>query len=213
MARVAATILAGAPSDFAERISRIKLFVEILHVDIADGIFVPAKTIGIGQVYGLSQAELHLHLMVEHPELYLESAISLDPALVILHFESTGDLSKLIAELKAANIRTGLAIKLETTIEQVKNLLPDIDHLLVFTGNLGFNHGEFHGECLEKIQQAKRYKSDLEIGVDGGINQETARLAIEAGANLLNSGSFIHDSADPEAAYLGLKAIAQGTIA
>jgi ribulose-phosphate 3-epimerase len=213
MARIAATVLAGTPSDYAERVNRVKSFAEILHVDVADGVFVPAKTVGIGQVYGLSSAELHLHLMVEHPELYIESAISLEPALVILHFESAGDLTGLFQELKAADIRAGLAIKLETTIEQVKNLLPQVDHLLVFTGTLGYNHGEFHAECLEKIQQAKRYKPELEIGVDGGVDQATSRLAIEAGANLLDCGSFIHDSADPEAAYLGLKAIAQGTIA
>jgi ribulose-phosphate 3-epimerase len=95
-------------------------------------------------------------------------------------------------------------------IEQVEDILPTIDHLLVFTGKLGHNGGEFRADCLEKIEQARAINPNLEIGVDGGLNQETSRLAVEAGANLLDVGSFIHDAEDPEISYVAVQAIAEG---
>jgi len=113
--------------------------------------------------------------------------------------------------LREVDIKVGLAIKVETTIEQVKDVLPNIHHLVVFTGKLGHNGGEFRADCLEKIGQARAINSALEIAVDGGVNQETARLAIEAGADLLDVGSFIHDADDPEIAYIAIDAIANGT--
>jgi ribulose-phosphate 3-epimerase len=86
------------------------------------------------------------------------------------------------------DIKVGLAVNVETTIEQVRDILPTIDHLVVFTGKLGHNGGEFRADCLEKISQARAVNSALEIAVDGGLNQETSRLAIEAGADLLDVG-------------------------
>jgi ribulose-phosphate 3-epimerase len=90
-------------------------------------------------------------------------------------------------------------------------VLSTIDHLVVFTGKLGHNGGEFRADCLEKIAQARAINPNLEIAVDGGLDQRTARLAVEAGANLLDVGSFIHDADDPEIAYIAIQAIAEGT--
>ncbi|HSH31463.1 MAG TPA: hypothetical protein VK963_02230 [Candidatus Saccharimonadales bacterium] len=210
MAKVAATILATTPAEYAERIDRVKPFARRVHVDIADGVFAPNKTIGPSQVYGVDGAELDLHIMVEYPESQIQNLLCLEPDLVIFHFESHGDLGTLFKQLKEVGIRAGLAIKPDTTIEQIKSLLPQVDHLLVFTGALGFNGGQFDGACLGKIQAAKAINPNLEVGVDGGVNQETAHLCIQHGADVLNSGSFIHDAPDPEAAYLGLEAIATG---
>jgi ribulose-phosphate 3-epimerase len=103
------------------------------------------------------------------------------------------------------DIKVGMAINVETTIEQVRSLLPSIDHLVVFTGRLGHNGGEFRADCLEKISQARAINPGLEIAVDGGLNQETGRLAIEAGADVLDVGSFIHDAKDPKSPTLPSK--------
>ena len=84
--------------------------------------------------------------------------------------------------------------------------------MLIFCGTLGFNGGEFHAEALDKIAQAKAINPNLEVGVDGGINQETCHLAVDSGADVLDVGSAIHEAADPEAAYLGLCATAEGEI-
>lgn len=211
MAKVAATILATTPEEFAKRIDRVKPFVKRVHVDVSDGIFTNNKTVGLGQVYGVDGAQLDLHLMVKYPENDLQNALTVEADLIICHFEAEGDLRNFIDRVKEVGIKVGLAIKKETTIEQVKELLPLIDHLLVFTGYLGFNGGEFDAEVLDKIAAAKEINPNLEVGVDGGIDQQSARLAIAAGADVLDSGSFIHNSPDPEAAYIGLEAIAEGT--
>lgn len=208
MPKVVPTILSESPEDYRSRIDRVKPFAKRIHVDIADGVFAPNKTVNMAQVYGIDGAELDLHMMVKQPELEIENIMAVEPSLVILHFESEGNLNDLLTKLKQVGIRTGLGIKPDTKVEQVRDLLPNIDHLLVFCGTLGFNGGEFHAEMLEKISQAKAINPNLEVGVDGGINQETCHLAVDAGADVLDVGSAIHDAPDPEAAFIGLSSMA-----
>lgn len=211
MASVAPTILATTPEEYARRINNVKPFAKRLHIDVGDGVFTDVKTVGLSQVYDIDGVPFDLHLMMMHPESQTEHICSLGPQLVIAHFEAPFDHRQFFDELKSMDIKVGLAINTETTIEQVRDLLPVLHHLVVFTGKLGHNGGEFRADCLEKIGQARAINPDLEIAVDGGVNQETGRLAIEAGANLLDVGSFIHDAEDPEIAYIALEAIAEGT--
>jgi ribulose-phosphate 3-epimerase len=210
MASVAPTINATSPEDYARRINNVKGFATRLHIDVGDGVFTDVKTVGLSQVYDIDGVPFDLHLMMTHPESQLENIISLQPQLVIVHFEAQFDREAFFKELRSMEIKVGLAINTETTIEQVRDILPTINHLVVFTGRLGHNGGEFRGDCLEKIAQARAINPDLEIAVDGGLNQETGRLAVEAGANLLDVGSFIHDAPDPEIAYIAVQAIAEG---
>jgi ribulose-phosphate 3-epimerase len=211
MASVAPTINATTPEDYARRINNVKSFVTRLHIDVGDGVFTDVKTVGLSQVYDIDGVPFDLHLMMTHPESQLENIISLQPQLVIVHYEAQFDREAFFKELRSMDIQVGMAINTETTIEQVRDILPTLNHLVVFTGRLGHNGGEFRADCLEKIAQARAINPDLEIAVDGGLNQETSRLAIEAGANLLDVGSFIHDAPDPEIAYIALQAIAEGT--
>jgi ribulose-phosphate 3-epimerase len=211
MGSVAPTILASTPEDYAARINRVKPFAKRLHIDVCDGVFIDTKTVGLAQVYDIDGVPFDLHLMMTHPEGQVENIVALQPHLVIVHFEAECDRDDIFKQLRELDIQVGLAINPETTIEQVKDILPDIDHLVVFTGRLGHNGGEFRVDCLDKIGEARAINPNLEIAVDGGVNQETGRKAIEAGANLLDCGSFIHDSPDPEIAYIALEAIAEGT--
>jgi len=211
MASVAPTINATTPEDYARRIDNVKAFVTRLHIDVGDGVFTDVKTIGLSQVYDIDGVPFDLHLMMTHPESQLEDIISLQPQLVIVHYEAQFDRDSFFKELRSMDIKVGIAINTETTVEQVKDILPTIDHLVVFTGRLGHNAGEFRGDCLEKIAQARAINPNLEIAVDGGLDQETGRQAVEAGANLLDVGSFIHDAPDPEIAYIAVEAIAEGT--
>jgi ribulose-phosphate 3-epimerase len=210
MASVAPTILATDPADYARRIDNVKPFATRLHIDVADGVFVEARSVGLSQIYDIDGVPFDLHLMMAHPEGRFEDICALMPSLVITHFEAPFDHETFFKQLREVDIKVGLALKTETMIEQAKELIPLIDHLVVFTGKLGHNGGEFRADCLEKIGQARAIKPDLEIGVDGGINQVTARQCIEAGADLLDVGSFIHDSDDPEIAYVAIQAIAEG---
>ncbi len=211
MASVAPTILATSPEEYAERIDRVKPFAKRLHIDVCDGVFINTKTVGLSQVYDIDSIPFDLHLMMMHPEGQFENICALRPNLVIVHFEAEVDRESLFRQLRAVEIRVGLAINPETTVEQVRDILPALDHLLVFTGRLGHNGGEFRTDCLDKIGQARAINPNLEIAVDGGVDQETGRLAMNAGADLLDCGSFIHDATDPEIAYVALEAIAEGS--
>jgi ribulose-phosphate 3-epimerase len=210
MAILAPTILAETPQDYARRIENVKGLAKRLHIDICDGVFIETRTVGLSQVYDIDGVPFDLHLMMTHPESQLEDIVSLQPELVIVHFEADFDREAFFKDLHGLEIKVGLAIGTETTIDQVKDLLPTLDHLLVFTGKLGHNGGEFRADCLEKIGQARAINPSLEIAVDGGLNQETARQAVDAGADVLDVGSFIHDAEDPEIAYVAIEAIAQG---
>lgn len=211
MAAVAPTILATDPADYAKRIDNVKPFATRLHIDVADGVFEDQKTVGLSQIYDIDGVPFDLHLMMAHPEGQFEAICDLHPQLVIVHYEAAFDREAFFKQLREVDIKIGLAVKAETTIEQVKDVLPDIHHLVVFTGKLGHNGGEFRADCLKKIGQARAVNPALEIAVDGGLNQQTARLAIEAGADLLDVGSFIQDADDPEIAYIAIQAIADGT--
>lgn len=211
MPSIAPTINAFDPADYARRINNVKGLAKRLHIDVGDGVFTDVKTISLAQVYDIDGVPFDLHLMMEHPESQLENICALQPQLVIVHFEAQFDHAAFFKALRDVDIRVGLAINVETTIEQVRDSLPLIDHLLVFTGRLGHNGGEFRGDCLEKISQARAINASLEIAVDGGLNQETSRQAIEAGADVLDVGSFIHDADDPEIAYVAVEAIAEGS--
>lgn len=215
MARVVPVVDATTPDDYAARIDRIKPFTTRLHVDISDGVFTETKTIGPSQVYGIDGAELDLHLMVDRPSANIETIISLAPSLVFCHFEASEDLASVFSQLKACDIRVGIAIKPDTTIAQIADILPNVDALLIYTGSsLGRNSSpetdEFQMGQLDKIAAARAIHADLEIAVDGHIDQSSAKLAIDSGADVLNVGSFIQNSDDPELAYEALRAIAEG---
>lgn len=210
MAKVAPTILATTPEDYAARIDRVKPFAKRIHIDFSDGNFSPTTTIGLAQMYGFEGAEMDLHLMVKDPALYYENVVALEPDLVIIHAESDCDHLAVFRQYQEVGVRAGVAILQETKVEQVRNLLSHVDHVLVFCGTLGYNHGKFDATVLDKIQAIKAINPSAEVAVDGGIDQASAKQAIEAGADVLDSGSFIHDAIDPEAAYIGLEAIAAG---
>jgi ribulose-phosphate 3-epimerase len=206
MTGVAVTILATDPTDFAARIKRIQGFAKRIHVDIADGQFTPTKSIGLAQAYGVPGAQLDLHLMINHPEAQIDNALALKPDLIIVHAEAEGDVRGVLEQCHTLGIKAGLAILPQTPVDAIKDLLPLADHLLIFTGNLGHNGGVMQTKCLDKITEIKR-QSKAEIGVDGGVNLETGKLAVEADADVLDTGSFVHNAANPQKAYEELEAL------
>jgi ribulose-phosphate 3-epimerase len=212
MAEVVPTITADSVTEYTRQIDQVKPFAKRLHIDVADGVFVDRKLVGLDEVHGIEGVPFDLHLMMSRPEGQAEKIIALQPELVIIHFEAKGDHNELVSQLRTNGIKVGLAIKPETTVEEVAKILPTIDHLLVFTGgHIGFFGGEFRTDCLAKIKQARAINSELEIAVDGGIDIVTGRKAFDAGADVLDCGSFIQDAPEPETAYRGLSMIAEAT--
>jgi ribulose-phosphate 3-epimerase len=207
MAEVAVTLLAQTAADYGAAVKRIEKFVRRLHIDISDGIFTPTKTIDLAQVYDLPEVTTDLHLMISHPRTVLATVISLGPTLEVCHDEVAANWPELFNQWQEAGIKVGLALGPETLVASITHLLPQLDHVLVFTGDhLGFNHSHFQSGTLAKIAEIKAKKPSIEVGVDGGLDPQHAAEAVAAGADVINAGGYIHGAKNPQAAYAELVA-------
>ena len=207
MVKVVPTILATTNDDYEQRLNRVKGFAKRIHVDISDGKFTDTVTVGLGEVEVETGMSVDLHLMVTDPERAIAAVEDLKPSLVIIHFEADGEHDEIFEALHEAGIKAGLAILPETSVDEVAELLDKVDHLLIFTGTLGHNGGQFKEQCLAKVDQAREINPDLEIAVDGGVDDVTGAKAVRAGVDVLDCGSYIHKATDPEAVYHRLEAL------
>lgn len=203
MAEIALTVgPVKTAEEYATRIKRIQGFVRRLHVDISDGVFTPTKTIDLAQAYDVDDAATDLHLMVSHPGQLLEMVVSFGPNLVVCQAEAAANWPELFSQWRELGIKVGLALRADSPVSIIKQILPQLDHVLVFTGDhIGFNHSHFQEGTLAKINEIKLINPNVEVGVDGGMSPEHARQAVAAGADVINSGGYVVDAKDPKAAY------------
>lgn len=205
MASVVPTVLAANPEQYQQMYDRARSLSLRVHIDISDGKFTDTPTLGIGQVHRDDDAELDLHLMVEDPASVLESALSLKPQLIIFHAESQGDIGQCIAHCRELGVKAGIAILPKTSVESVRELIAKVDHVLIFTGKLGYNGGEFAVDQLAKTAEIRAIKPDVEISVDGGVNDKVASLIAVQGVDVLYSGGFLQSADDPGAALTSIQ--------
>ncbi|MBR2290481.1 MAG: ribulose-phosphate 3-epimerase [Clostridia bacterium] len=191
---------------------------DYFHIDVMDGAFVENDTSKRMLEYAttishISQLGLDVHLMVNEPEKFIDDYACLEPRILSFQVEPVlGDRQRIydmIDDLKRNGIRVGLAINPGTSIEEIKEFLPYVHMVLVMSVWAGLGGQEFFPETVDKIKELKQYLEendlDLDIEVDGGITDKTAKLAAEAGANILVSGSFILGADDPKSAINSLK--------
>ncbi len=207
MAVICPTVLAEEAHAYREQMERIQGFAKRIQVDLTDGVFAPSKTIGLDEVWWPEGVLADLHLMYDNPLEHIETIIRLKPNLVIVHAEAEGDFVALSEALRAAGIRVGVALLAPTGTDEIKEALSLIDHVLIFSGTLGYFGGKADMTLTGKASELKSLKPELEIGWDGGINDQNAKLLMRAGVDVLNVGGFIQRAEDPESAYAKLEAI------
>lgn len=183
-------------------------FVTRLHIDLCDGHFAPTRTVGTDQVWWPGNVRADLHVMYDKPFSFAETFIALGPQLVIVHAEAEGDFIKFAETLHRHGVEAGIALLPGTSPEVIRPGLELIDHVLIFSGNLGHQGGS-HADMklLDKIKVIKTLKPSIEIGWDGGVNDENASELIVAGVDVLNVGGFIQHSNMPIEAYAKLKVL------
>ncbi len=206
MAIICPTILAKDAHDYRRQLARVQTFARRLQIDLTDGVFAPVKTVGLSAIRWPAHARADLHLMYRNPLESLKAVVALKPHLVIVHAEARGDFIELARALHGHRIKVGLALLPETTVESIQPALEHIDHLLIFSGDLGHFGGTADLGLLAKVQAAKHRKPSLEIGWDGGINDKNVHLLAAGGVDVLNVGGFIQRASNPVAAYATLKA-------
>ena len=150
--------------------------------------------------------EVDIHLMYQEPMAVLHDLLRLRPRMVIVHNEAQVHHMHFCGELHKAGIMTGLALLPETPVAYCEQIMHSFDHILIFSGNLGHHGGIANLDLLAKVAQIRDHHPDVEIGWDGGINDENAALLVASGIEVLNVGGFIQNSTDPEAAYAKLRA-------
>ncbi|WP_372521068.1 ribulose-phosphate 3-epimerase [Candidatus Ruminimicrobiellum ovillum] len=185
-----------------------------LHVDVMDGHFVPNITIGpvvVKSIKKYSKLFFDVHLMITNPEKYWESFYKAGADLIVFHNEVSCDKKQLIQEIKKTGIKVGVSIKPKTPVNDILEILPLVDVVLIMTVEPGFGGQSFMADMVPKISSLRKIIDDNKykclIEIDGGINDKTAKVCIDAGADVLVSGSYIFAAQNPQQVLKGLKSL------
>jgi ribulose-phosphate 3-epimerase len=169
-----------------------------IHVDVMDGHFVPNIAIGVPIVRSLrrvTRLPLETHLMISNPDFFLEEFADAGSDSFLVHLEGNNNLHRTVQRIKSLGKRAGVAINPATPASTLEEILPDLDQVLVMTVNPGFGNQHFLESTLPKVrrvaQMIERIKPDCDLEVDGGIDEETALMAVAAGANVLVAGTSV----------------------
>jgi ribulose-phosphate 3-epimerase len=192
-------------ADFNQLGNEIKRLEEggadLIHIDVMDGHFVPNLTIGPPVIKELKKncaIQFDVHLMISPVHKYIEAYSDAGADIITIHPEATEDLSASISKIKELKKKVGVSLNPETKVNIIKDYLSQIDLVLIMSVNPGFGGQKFMPEVLEKIKELKNIQKeqniDFDIEIDGGINFENSKIAIEAGANILVSGTTIFKS-------------------
>jgi len=195
--------------DFAHLEREIKKIenggADLLHLDIMDGNFVPNISFGpriVESIKSITSLPLEVHLMVEKPENHIKSFINAGGDIIIVHYETSKHLDRLIQNINEAGVKSGIALNPATTLSVIEYLINKIDILLLMTVNPGFGGQKFIPEMIAKIEKARKIidnqKKSISLAVDGGINLDNISQVVKAGAEIIVVGQIISKSSNPE---------------
>ena len=202
--KISPSILGGSFSNIEKIIVDLdKSKAEYIHFDVMDGDFVPNLTFGakfISDVRKFSKKIFDVHLMINRVDKFLDEYIKAGSDIITFHYEIDEDIQKIISKIKNKGVKCGLAIKPRTTWSEILPYLDLIDQVTIMTVEPGFGGQKFMNNQVDKIKnisnQIKLNNMNVEVEIDGGINFETGKICIEAGADILVAGSFLFNQGD-----------------
>ena len=211
--RIAPSILSADFARLADEVARVaEGGADLIHVDVMDGHFVPNITIGPPVVAALKRVTslpLDVHLMIEHPEDYLDAFVAAGASIISVHAEVQPHLHRTLTRIRQLGAKASVAINPSTPIEAVRDVAHLLDQLLVMSVNPGFGGQKFIPESVDKVARARQMLaaagSDAAIEVDGGVDSSNAAALVAAGATVLVAGASIFGTPDATAATRALR--------
>lgn len=212
MVKISPSVLSANFLDLKEQIEKLEQAgVDMWHLDVMDGIFVPNISFGVPVIKSIkkyAKAPLDVHLMIDRPHRYIKEFAEVSDYLGF-HYEAGSDVAATLKEIRSYGCKSCLTIKPCTEPEEIFEFLPLCDMVLVMSVEPGFGGQKFMPSALPKLEklkeEIKRQNLNVELEIDGGINAETAKLAVNAGASVLVAGSFIFSGEDMNACVDSLK--------
>lgn len=204
MIKIAPSILSADFSRLGAEIEDVERGgADYIHVDVMDGHFVPNITIGpliVEAIRPVTKLPLDVHLMIENPDAFIGTFAKMGADIITVHAEACPHLHRTIQLIKSEGVKAGVVLNPHTPADVIKHVIDELDMVLLMTVNPGFGGQSFIHSVLPKITEIAEMVKDrglnTEIEVDGGVNAETAKLCIEAGANVLVAGSAIYNQQD-----------------
>lgn len=206
MQKVVPAILTGDPAELKEKLTLLKDHTNWVQIDIMDGKFVPNTSVNLFELGEACQFfNLEIHLMVENPEKYLEDCKGIGAKRVIFHLEASDDPEAVLQKMEEWGFQKAIALNPATPVSQLALYIEKHDAVLLMSVNPGFQAQEFLVDVLKKIPEIRRLRSDILIGLDGGINETNIAQVFQAGADYVCVGSAIMKAEDPVAALRHLE--------
>lgn len=215
MIKIAPSLLSANFAYLADEIKKVEAAgADLLHLDIMDGHFVPNLTFGPPVIAALRQVTklpFDVHLMVTNPQELIEPFVKAGADILTVHAETAPHMHRLIQTIKASGVRAAVSLNPATSLTAIEEILSELDMVLIMSVNPGFGGQQFIPESIDKIKRLRQLiesrNLQVDIEVDGGINKSTARMVVDAGANVLVAGSAVYGAPDVAKAIQELRGL------
>jgi ribulose-phosphate 3-epimerase len=210
--QIVPAILTDDPEALEKLVRQAEDFTNYAQLDIMDGKFVPSRSIRCGDMANLkTKLNWEAHLMVLHPETYVEDFVQAGAKKIVFHYEATPAPREVIKQVKKLGVKVGLAVNPETDAGDILPLVDEVDSVLFLAVNPGFYGARFIPEVLDKIKEFRKARPKMETGIDGGIKESNIALIAGSGVDVIYVGSAIFMQPKPAESYRRLVALANGT--